>query len=277
MSNSRYLIATDLDNTILSKYYSLSADSVQALIDAQEAGHLVMIATARPESMSLPYHRTMGLRGPLSMLNGARMEHPDDPNFPAVNHLIPRDVIAEMAKMMTPQECDRFWLVDGNHVYAHGEVAANQAYMRELFRQGKVDWFDDLPIYACNRVYAYVRSEETGRAIYEHMQQFKDEIDVTMTVESGGICRFHCISPKSDKWYTVKRAAEIYDIPVENIVTFGDEENDRKMLLNAGHGFVMCNGNAKLREDVLAAGQHVTELPCAEGGVGHEVRKLLSL
>ena len=58
--NKRCLIAIDLDDTVLSTYYSLSSESVRALIEAQAAGHVVMIATARPEAMALPYHRAMG-------------------------------------------------------------------------------------------------------------------------------------------------------------------------------------------------------------------------
>ena len=50
----RHLIAVDLDDTILSAYFSLSAESVRALIEAQNAGHVVMIATARPEPWPFP-------------------------------------------------------------------------------------------------------------------------------------------------------------------------------------------------------------------------------
>ena len=70
--NKRFLIAIDLDDTVLSSLFSLCARSVEALIDAKQAGHRVMIATARPTAMALPYYRLLGLDTPLSVLNGAR-------------------------------------------------------------------------------------------------------------------------------------------------------------------------------------------------------------
>ena len=274
MSNSRYLIATDLDDTILSSYFSLSADSVNALIEAQEAGHVVMIATARPKCMSLPYHRAMGLRGPLSMLNGARLEHPDDPDFPAENHMISRDTVAAIVDLLKHADSDRLWLADGDDMYAYGAPTASQSYMRELFRQSNVYWSDEMPVRETNRLFGFVGSMEAGRQIIDQMADYKD-IVLRLYPQSDGGCRINGSSVTADKWYSVRRAAEIYGIPTENILTFGDEENDRLMILGAGHGFAMCNGNAKLHEQALAAGKKITELPCAEGGVGHEVRKLL--
>ena len=53
--NERHLIAVDLDDTILSELFSLNVKSVWKLIDLQDAGHVVMIATARPTFIDLPY------------------------------------------------------------------------------------------------------------------------------------------------------------------------------------------------------------------------------
>lgn len=47
------------------------------------------------------------------------------------------------------------------------------------------------------------------------------------------------------------------------------------MICNAGNGFVLCNGSKAFVEEIRAAGANVTEYPCAEGGVGREIRRLL--
>ena len=83
-------------------------------------------------------------------------------------------------------------------------------------------------------------------------------------------------SVRADKWFTVQKTAAYYGIRPENIVAFGDGENDRQMVLNAARGYAMCNGSPALQRDALAAGRWVTEKSCAEGGVALEIAALLA-
>ena len=48
----RYLIALDLDGTTLNADGQLSAGTIAVLREAQAAGHLVVITTGRPDSIS---------------------------------------------------------------------------------------------------------------------------------------------------------------------------------------------------------------------------------
>jgi len=92
---------------------------------------------------------------------------------------------------------------------------------------------------------------------------------------ANGEYRINCNAATADKWYAVKRAADVCGVPEENIITFGDAVNDRMMITRAANGFVLCNGSKTFVDEVCAEGARVTEYPCAEGGVGKEIRKLL--
>ena len=71
--DERYLIAIDLDDTVVSTLFTMSTDSAWALRDAQKAGHLVMIATARPWCITMPYYRALGLDTLVAVMNGKLM------------------------------------------------------------------------------------------------------------------------------------------------------------------------------------------------------------
>ena len=272
--SKRSLIAIDLDSTVLSDYFSLSSKSVRTLIEAQSAGHVVMIATARPEAMTLPYHRAMGFRGPVSTLNGAYLYHPDDPAFPVYEELLSAETVAVFSAAADRAGVKKIWMERNDRVHAVSDPAPDFFYFREVFRQSGATYYDRLPALAAGRVYACMETAEQAESILAELGKCPDAA-VRHHITPSGEHRLNVNAVTADKWFAVKRAADIFGIPNENIITFGDEVNDRRMILSAGHGFVLCNGNKALQEEALAAGAGVTELPCAEGGVGHEIRRLL--
>ena len=270
----RHLIAVDLDDTILSAYFSLSAESVRALIEAQNAGHVVMIATARPEAMALPYHRAMGFHGPISTLNGSYLYHPDDPAFPSFSDLVSAESTQAISDAAHRLGFRKIWLEQNRAVHAVSDPAPDFFYFREVFRQSGATYHDRLPAVPAGRIYACADTAEQADALLEVMTALPD-CSFRRYITPTGEHRINCNAVTADKWYAVKRAAGICGIPESNIITFGDATNDRLMIASAAHGHVLCNGAAAFVEEMRAVGVTVTEFPCAEGGVGCEIRKLL--
>lgn len=273
-ASDRHLIAVDLDDTILSAYYSLSSESVRALIEAQTAGHVVMIATARPEAMALPYHRAMGFHGPISTLNGAYLYHPDDPDFPMITNLISPESTQAISDAAHRLGIPKIWLEQNNTVHAVSDPDPDFFYFREVFRQSGACYHDRLPAVPAGRIYACTDSAERADALLEVMSTLPD-CAFRRYITPSGEHRINCNAVTADKWHAVRRAAELCGVPESNIVTFGDATNDRMMIASAAHGHVLCNGASSFVEEMRAEGVTVTEYPCAEGGVGHEIRKLL--
>ena len=272
--SKRCLIAVDLDDTILSTYFSLSSESVRALIEAQAAGHVVMIATARPEAMALPYHRAMGFRGPISTLNGAHLYHPNDAAFPVYEELISPESTAVFSEIADRMGVKKIWLEQNRRVHAVDDPAEDFFYFREVFRQSGAIYHDRLPAVKAARIYACADTEAQADEIMNVMNTRSDCL-LRQYHAPNGEYRINCNAVTADKWYAVKRAADACGIPEENIITFGDATNDRMMILNAANGFVLCNGSRAFVDEIAAAGGRVTEYPCAEGGVGREIRRLL--
>lgn len=269
----RYLIAVDLDNTIVSEIFSLSAHSARALIDAQEAGHIVMIATARSSAMSLPYYRAMALRSPLSILNGAGLYHPDDPSFPACSAALAAETVAALSSAIRCAGIENAWIENDGQVDMIGVETPDSPYFSEVFRHSDVRVHKELPAEPACRLLVCADSREQIEAVYDAVKARKDT-QFRLFARGENAYFLSCSAPRADKWFTVERVARHYGIDREHIVAFGDEENDRAMIKGAGRGFIMCNGNKALREDAPALGARISQSPCAEGGVGKALRSL---
>ena len=63
----------------------------------------------------------------------------------------------------------------------------------------------------------------------------------------------------------LKMFAEWNNIPLENIITFGDNENDNPLLEVSGWGVALADGS----EGTKAIADDVTDYGCLEGGVGY--------
>ena len=275
-ADERYLIAIDLDDTVLNDLFSLDVKSVWSLINAQEAGHIVMIATARPSCITLPYYRLLSMNTLMSVMCGSYMYHPDDPAVPVFRHTIDAETVGTLTARMRELGMQHMWLEADNDLYSEDGVYPNHPYWRLLFRESTKHIGSPVPAVECGRIFAQTDSWEDA----ETLKAFCDAnpaIRTSIYKTQSGSVHVHIFSSSADKWYSVKEAAEYYNIKPENIITFGDQGIDRMMTTEAAHGFVMCNGDKQMIEAAHASGRGVTEYPCGQGGVGFEIDRLLGL
>ncbi|MBR3357294.1 MAG: HAD family phosphatase [Solobacterium sp.] len=103
----------------------------------------------------------------------------------------------------------------------------------------------------------------------EHVLGFINALDlpdrIQHVVTYPGIVEF--MDRRVDKGVALHRFAEKNNIPIENILTFGDAENDIALVREAGWGVVLANGSAETK----AAGNDVTEYPVTEDGMGRYI------
>ncbi|MBR6524626.1 MAG: HAD family phosphatase [Clostridia bacterium] len=270
---NRHLIAVDLDDTILSDLFSLNAKSVWKLMDLQDAGHVVMIATARPTCIALPYYRALGLTSLLSTVNGNYLYHPDDPSFTMIRHELDAEQTEHVIRAIREHSLSHAWMQSDDLLWAVGEPP-KVPYFRIMFGQSRVTRVQELPLLPCGRIFASADTETQAMAV-------KAQLDAVPGVHTSVYSNRHgsysvsVSSTEADKWTTVQEAAAYYGIDKQNIWCFGDENNDRQMVMNAAHGHVMVNGNPALIADMKALGKGITRLPCAEGGVADMLQELL--
>ncbi len=84
--NRKYLIALDLDGTLLTDDKKIALPSKQIIQTLIDQGHIVVIATGRSNRMSIQYYRELGLTTPMVNSNGAFLHHPLDKSWGIYHH-----------------------------------------------------------------------------------------------------------------------------------------------------------------------------------------------
>lgn len=107
--------------------------------------------------------------------------------------------------------------------------------------------------------FALMTSEEL---VDEIADKLNGVIDESLSVVTSGHGCIDLIVKGVHKGNAVRKLMSIYDIKEDEIMAFGDANNDLEMLKLVGYGFVMANGNEFMKETI----GRVTELSNEEDG-----------
>lgn len=78
-------------------------------------------------------------------------------------------------------------------------------------------------------------------------------------------CTFEFQDPRVNKGVGLEKYCERHNIPLEEVLGFGDQENDIGLLKTSGYGVCLSNG----AEGTKAVAQAITEHDVLDDGVGH--------
>lgn len=95
--------------------------------------------------------------------------------------------------------------------------------------------------------FALMTSEELVDQIAEELNHVVDE---SLSVITSGHGCIDLIVKGVHKGNALLKLMDIYDIKADEIMAFGDANNDYEMLKLAGYGFVMKNGNDFMKESI---------------------------
>ncbi|MGZ4164992.1 MAG: Cof-type HAD-IIB family hydrolase [Tumebacillaceae bacterium] len=255
----RKLIAIDLDGTLLTRGKTISPRTKQALLQAKEQGHHVVIATGRPPRASVQYYEELALGTPMVNFNGALVHHFKDEafghhHFPldreTAFHVIEacekfdiRNVMVEIKDDYYLKHPDPEWV----RIMGDGRLPVAIGSPREHV--------PDHPTSVLIRP-----NEASTEALREHLHQHHaDIIEHRMWGVPWNVIEIGKVGV--NKWTGLEVIAKNLGVDAKNVIAFGDEDNDLEMIKFAGYGVAMGNANPILK-DVAA---HVTESNDADG------------
>lgn len=260
------LIATDVDGTLINSRGEIPPENIEAIHKAQENGIVVAIASGRFAVNVYLLLQEHGLSCPIIAVNGAKIV---DENLKTISSCFMRHASALAVKdtlnalgsdyFVFGQDClctisetlvHHTELSQGDRVremgygYTHGREAMDICLQRPVQK-----------FYVCDNVpLDRVKSElEKIPEIYL-TQSAPNNIEIM----PFGV----------DKGYGVRALSAILDIPLSQVMTLGDQENDIPMLQAAGYGVAM--GNASL--ETKAAAKYVTKSN-NDCGFAHAIEK----
>ncbi|WP_261805583.1 Cof-type HAD-IIB family hydrolase [Lapidilactobacillus luobeiensis] len=266
---TKKLIALDLDGTTLNNESKITAKTIAALHQAAAQGHMVAIATGRPNRISENYYHQLGLQGPMVNFNGGLIHIPEHSWAGEYSSAIPRDLVFDVLKLKQDLPIEMIAAEGKNFVYADRvsnldigffpkALSPDQVLNERNLRADPTS----LTIFVDNKDQEFIR--ETLYAKYPNIE---------MNSWGGAINALEIVEKGINKYRGVQYLADYFEIDNKDIIAFGDEVNDLEMLTHVGWGVAMANGVP----EVKAVANDVTTLPNNEDGLADYLTKYLAV
>lgn len=254
------LIAMDLDGTLNNDEKQITPKTRQALMEAQEQGLRLALASARPLPGLFKERDILGLQdhgGILMSYNGGRIVDAASGKVlfeTAMDLETTRQVLRQLESLpVTPILDDgvQFYVTDKNGYKVEYECQNNR--MRCVEVENLADFLCFAPI----KILMSAQPDVIAQLQAEIAAGLPEELHVVQTAP------FYLeVLPRSiHKGQGLLGVCRALNISPEEVIAFGDAENDIPMLRAAGMGVAM--GNA--REEAKAAADYVTDTNNADG------------
>ncbi|MBM7571516.1 Cof-type HAD-IIB family hydrolase [Aquibacillus albus] len=247
MESNKYLIALDLDGTLLTDDKVISERTKRTVLKAKEAGHIVVIATGRPHRASIDYYHELGLDTPMVNFNGALIHHPTDKKWEVLHSPLPNRTAKKIIQTCYDLQVKNIMAEISDDIYF-------DKYDEELMDIFQTS--DDNYKVTIGSLKNELKDDPTSLLIHprvDHIQKLRQNLDdehasVIEHRKWGAPWNVIEIVRKGmNKAVGLKRIAHYYHINQKNIIAFGDEDNDLEMIEYAGVGVAMSNGIDELK------------------------------
>lgn len=209
--NKPYLIALDLDGTLLKDDKTISQKTKDVLKRVQDKGHKVMISTGRPFRSSEMYYKELGLTTPIVNFNGAFTHHPLDANWGSFHETLSLETVREIIDACAENKIENVIAEVLDHVYVH----YHDEKIMDFFLMGN-------PTVTTGDIKTYLKDNPTSLLIYsdpENVHRIREILNQSYAdaVEhrSWGVpwSVVEIIKNGINKAVGVKKVADYYDIP----------------------------------------------------------------
>lgn len=259
------VVACDLDGTLLRSDGTVDDRSRRAIADAEAAGALVVLCTARPARWMQPLAKALGNQGVAICANGAVVWDLHSESvleaFP-LEPVITREVVA-LLEVALPggtwavERTDGFgreaayasrWPAPANTVIDSVQALISEPAVKLMLRHDAL--LADALL-------------ERARAVVGHLAELthSNSSDGLLEISAAGV----------SKASTLARLCEERGVASEQVIAFGDMPNDLPMLLWAGHSVAVAGAHP----DVLAAAAEITASN-DEAGVADVLERLFA-
>lgn len=239
------MIATDVDGTLLNSKGRMQERNIKAIRTAQEKGIAVVIASGRFAENAYIMLKEYDLSCPIIAVNGAKIV---DENLKTLSS----DFMAKESALAVHQ----ILKAAGSDYFIFGRdslcSASDQRIHHSELSQGD-------KVRALGYGYTHGR-EEAEECIRQPVQKFYVCNNVPFAevrpllanipgiqLTQSGINNIEIMPQGIDKAYGVKKMAQLLNIPISQVMTLGDQENDIPMLQAAGYGIAMGNASEKTK------------------------------
>lgn len=263
------LITIDLDGTLLNDEKQISERNRRTIMAAEDQGVMIVISSGRCSPPVWGFSRMAGIRhSPVISNNGPRVQAPDGSTI-AEDCLEPETAREVMRRWDT---IGLFYILYNNDVmYYSYRPDDYQRYIDDDARVGVTmeHIFDGDGRFetGAEHVHKIVCFDSDPERIAKARELLADMGDV-LEVNSSWWNNVEIMRKGIDKGWAVDRLREHYGLERDEVMAFGDADNDREMLLHAGWPVAMQNGTESMKRIA-----RIIAPDCNDSGVGRVIEE----
>ncbi len=269
MMNKISALVVDIDNTLVEKGKQIMPETMKSLIYLHDHGVQIALASGRPVNASMfGYAKGWNLPFEFDALIGMNGGELWDKNHTEISRFYPLseetihrvlDLVEPLHMIAQTYENDMMVVSEWDDQIAASMVRNNMEVLVSPF---------------ADRMYRHPNAKIQFRyepSRVKEVETFCHALDLPEHVQcvstSSGIIEF--MDDRINKGVALLEFARRNNIAVEEIVTFGDLQNDNELLQLAGWGVCLQNG----AEETKSYANDVTEYPVSEDGMGRYLQK----
>jgi Cof subfamily protein (haloacid dehalogenase superfamily) len=242
------LVISDVDGTLVDTQKRVTERTRQAVAALQARSIGFTIVSSRPPFGLRPLIETLGIAMPAAAFNGGAIVSP------ALRILdqrsIDRDVARETIAFLDAQKIEA-WLFTGTEWLTRDPDGAHVAHETRTVQQGPRIVADfDAVIDQAGKIVGV--SDDFARLETIERQAQEQFAGRAMAVRSQSYY-LDFVAPGVDKGLAVRKLSATIGIPLAQIVTLGDMENDVPMFRQAGFSIAMGNASDAVKRQARAA------------------------
>ncbi|MBP2623526.1 Cof-type HAD-IIB family hydrolase [Streptococcus oricebi] len=267
---TKKVIALDLDGTLLNSDSQLSDFTKETIKKISQKGHKVVITTGRPYRMALEFYQELELHTPMINFNGS-LTHIPGKNWKFEQSVtLDKAYLLDMVKREEEIEADfvageyrkKFYITNPNEKVADPKLFGMESFVPEHRFQSHLVTKDPNAILLQTRVHDKYALAEDLRAFYQE--------ELAINTWGGPLNILECSHKGVNKAFALNYLLNSLNLSRQDLIAFGDEQNDTEMLDFAGLGYAMKNANPEL----LPHADRQLSLTNDQDGVAHELENL---
>jgi Cof subfamily protein (haloacid dehalogenase superfamily) len=238
-----YLIALDLDGTLLIEHKTISQETIDYLNYLDSLGHVIVLASGRPQRAVRPFYDLLHLRSPFICYNGALIVDPHDEDFTPLEILESPSMILDFIDYYGIENFRNLFADNDRRVFIYRSDPMFESMFHE---EGNEVVYGDFHDTLKEDVNAFVFDVYNPKDMMEKMISYDKEkgIKVRFWDACSNIGEFaYTDHSKADGIEFVRQK---FGIEPSHTIAFGDSENDVEMLRSVAYPFVMKNGSKEI-------------------------------
>jgi Cof subfamily protein (haloacid dehalogenase superfamily) len=268
----KYLIACDLDGSLLNHDSEVSIYSKKVLRYLESMGHKVVIATGRPFSGAIDIYKDLGIHNVLITDNGGSIQHPFSSEFKPNKTFIPK-AVTDRLFINTRHYLNSAFFSDDTIVYAYQYEPRLKAFFSSLDQREVIEKpLNEFDVEATGIIFLV---QTPSVEIFETYMDtsHSDLLSYRLWGKDSKHAIYEIYLKHISKASALKIVANYYNIPHHQVIAFGDGINDIEMIAFANPGVAMKNAVP----EIIAVSKDMTLYENHEDGVAHYLYNFFTL